>query len=94
MKLTITRDYCKCGLHCKKYGMNRLYCRKQFERSPTRPKITLVFPPLIKTAPDRIGVLVKEARELMKEYGKLSSVILMRKLKVTQKQAAEIMQYV
>ena len=94
MKLTIKRDYCRCGEHCKKYGMNAYYCRKQWLKEPTKPTVTVIFPSLIKTAPKNIQEWVETARQIKKELGKVSVLVLMRKLKITQKQAQEILEYV
>jgi hypothetical protein len=84
------KNYCKCGLHCKKYGMNAYYCRKQFLRNPTEYIPVQV---ITKIVPEEYKEIVCSIIGYKEEIGKLSAVVIMRKFKMTFEKAKEIMGY-
>ena len=84
------QNYCKCGLHCRKYGMNAFYCRKQFLRNPVDYVPIEIIPNIV---PDEYVSIIDSMRIYKKEIGKISPLVIMRRFKMTFDKAKEIMKY-
>lgn len=84
------QNYCKCGLHCKKYGMNAYYCRKQFLCNPVDYVFIEIIPKII---PEEYISIINSMRIYKQEIGKISPLVIMRRFKLTIEKAKEIIEY-